>query len=108
MAFDPKEHTIDPSTGFMVGKDTGHLSGIMSPPPVNPGVAIPYPKWVKPHANHVIRKQSAGAPDHVSTPEFPDFHVNRGDGAVTVLVKNAAEEAKALADPLAKPAEQGV
>lgn len=92
MGFNPAEHKMEPNSGLV--------------PPTNPGVAIPYPKWVKPHDSHVVKKETPGAPDHVSTPGFPEFHVNRGDGIVTVLVNDAAEEAKALADVSAKPEEE--
>ena len=57
----------------------------------------PFPKWVKPHASQIDRTA-----DHVSTPAFPDFNVGR-DGEVTVLVKNADEEAKATSASV-KPA----
>jgi hypothetical protein len=77
-----------------------------------------FPKWVKVHDSHIVRKESdvgvaidpaTGAArqytalPHVSTPAWQDFHVNREDGSVTVLVKDAEEEAKALAD--AQPVE---
>lgn len=74
-----------------------------------------YPKWVKPHDSHIVRKKldpihrglgssgghviaSADGPDHVSTPAFAQYHVDRLTGAVSVLVNDAEEEAKALAE----------
>lgn len=57
-----------------------------------------FPKWVQPHESHIVRKEMDGAPAHVSAPGFSEVHVNRIDGAVTVLVANEDEEARALAD----------
>ncbi len=42
-----------------------------------------YPKWVRPHRSHIA-------------PAFSEFHAHR-DGTITVLVKNAEEEAMAHA-----------
>lgn len=56
-----------------------------------------FPKWVTPDESHIVRQKVEGAPDHVSTPGWPEYHVNRVDGSVTVLVKDADEEARALA-----------
>ena len=51
-----------------------------------------YPKFVEVNESLVHRKPSVdGTPDHVSVPEFPDFHVAR-DGKVTVMVHSADEE----------------
>ena len=50
-----------------------------------------YPKFVEPHGSHVVKTG-----DHISVPHFSHHHVDR-DGAVTVWVKDAEEEAKALA-----------
>jgi hypothetical protein len=50
-----------------------------------------FPKWVVPHESHVHQ-----AGDHLSAPLFPDHHVDR-EGKLTVLVRDADEEAKALA-----------
>ena len=75
---------------------------------------VQYPKWVKPHDSHIVRKKiidgqtQAGftanhlvvggeGPEHVSTPAFPQCHVNRETGEVTVLVKDEDEEKVALA-----------
>lgn len=60
-----------------------------------------FPKYVVPHGAHIVRQN-----DHVSTPNFPVFHVNRADNVVTVLVRNEDEEAFALADPTPKPEEE--
>jgi hypothetical protein len=95
MAFDPEQHEIDPKTGYMVDKETGHPVGLVSNPPVAAPVDTVWPKWIKPHDGHLVRKG-----DHVSTPHFPTFHVQRGTGEVTVLVKTEEEEAFALSDPL--------
>jgi hypothetical protein len=50
-----------------------------------------YPKWIEPHPSHL---DVAG--DHKSVSQFPEHSVDR-TGKVTVLVHDAAEEAKALA-----------
>lgn len=93
--YDPNEHYID-AKGFARHKRTGHLLGIEEQPPArHPEEGAAFPKWVAPHANHVQRLG-----DRLSAPHFhPDhFHVDRSDN-VTVLVRNAEEEAFALADP---------
>lgn len=65
----------------------------------------PYPRWVAVHESQVARKVAEdGSPIHVSVPNWPSFHVNRADGAVTVMVTNADEEARAQAEaPKADP-----
>lgn len=55
-----------------------------------------FPKWVAPHASHVDR-----IGDHVSVPHFPEFHVDR-KGNLTVLVRDAEEESRALAEKVAE------
>lgn len=96
MAIDER-HEIDTATGFVVDKKTGIPIGLMSQPHLPVSLETDFPKWVIPDASHIVRKQVDGAPDHVSTPGFAEFHINRLDGVVTVLVKDAEEEAKALA-----------
>jgi hypothetical protein len=80
-------------------------------------LAVEFPKWIVPHASHVARQKvdqkrtrpgsenslrAAGADEeHISTPAWPDFHVSRITGEVTVLVKDAKEEALALAEYVA-------
>lgn len=91
--YDPNLHFID-RNGFARHKDTGHLLGIEpAPPKRHPQEGSEFPKWVTPHHHHIHR-----VGDRLTTPKFAHFHVDREDG-VTVLVKNAAEEAFALADP---------
>lgn len=68
MAFDPEKHELDPD----------------------------WPKWVEPHESQIVRKSSPGAPDHISTPNWPEFHVDRVSGTVSVLVSNKDEEKRAL------------
>jgi hypothetical protein len=97
MAFDPENHEIDSRTGFMVHKDTGHPIGLV-PPPVHSPCDIEWPKWVKVHDSHILRKEIGGAPDHVSVPAFPDFHVNRENGEVTVLVHDEDQEKLATSE----------
>jgi hypothetical protein len=89
--FDQENHTIDPVTGFVIHKDDGHLIGIEQvPSPVVRGVE--WPKWVVPHDSQIQRKKTEGFPDHVSTPGFADYNVNRVNGEVMVLVADEDEE----------------
>lgn len=95
--YDPNLHYID-AKGFARDKKTNHLLGIEEAPPErHPEEGSEFPKWVSPHPNHVHRLG-----ERVSTPAFDAFHVDRQDN-VTVLVKDAAEEKLALADPHAPP-----
>lgn len=55
---------------------------------------IEFPKWVSPHDSHIVKSQDGTVQ---STPMFPDFHIDRLTGALTVLVHSAEEEAKAIA-----------
>lgn len=100
MALDER-HAIDPHTGFAVDKKTGVPVSLVGMPhlPVSP--ETDFPKWVTPHESHVV-VQDGG---HVVTPLFADFHVSRLDKSVTVLVKDAEEEAKALAAKIEPKAE---
>ena len=50
-----------------------------------------FPKWVEVHESHVHREE--GKPPVV--PRFPDFHVARDGGSITVLVTDAEHEARA-------------
>ena len=98
MAFDHENHTIDPATGFQVDKTTGHKIGLEN----RPAEKVPYvdfPKWIECHLGHIVRKRDGEGPEHVSTPAFPECHVDRVTGKVTVLVKDEEEEKLALADP---------
>lgn len=52
-----------------------------------------FPKHVEPHASHIHKAPGTG---HISTPGFSEHHVDRHD-KLTVLVRDAEEEAKALA-----------
>ena len=99
MAFDHENHIIDPATGFQIHKETGHRIGVDPAPPRPVHADTDWPKWVKPHDNHIHRHG-----DHLSTPHFPSHHVNRDGGDVMVLVHTPEEEAAALADPLAPTA----
>lgn len=65
-----------------------------------------YPKWVLVHLSHVHTKLGGDGQEHFSVPAFPEFHVDRLTRLVSVLVHDAEDEAKALADPAAKPVEQ--
>lgn len=91
MAFDPKLHAMDPVTGFMVDKETGQMAYVQPKPVVSPPVTE-YPKWVPVHESYIVRKKTEGAPDHVSVTGYSDFHVNRVDGVVTVLVADEDAE----------------
>ena len=91
-----ERHEIDPKTGFMVHKETGQPVGIFEAPPKEFHDDPDWPKWVTPHADQIVRTN-----DHVSVPAFPEFHVNRLDGSVTVLVANEDEEKAAMSAPVA-------
>jgi hypothetical protein len=60
-----------------------------------------FPKWVTPHTNHIVELQGGAK----ITPQFPEFHVARADGKVTVLVRDANEEKLAVEDPHSPPFE---
>lgn len=98
MAIDDR-HEIEPHTGFAVDKDSGHIVGLMQAPVARVAPDIEFPAWVAPHQSRIQVKKTEGAPDHVSVDGFSDIHVNRVDGAVTVLVKDAEEAERALAGP---------
>lgn len=101
MAFDPEVHTLD-AAGFQVDKVTGAKAGIDQAPLAAPSAVVgaEYPKWVKVHTSHIVKSHA----EHVSTPAFPTFHIDRVTKDVFVQVADAEEEAKALADA-AKPVE---
>jgi hypothetical protein len=86
MAFDPALHTIDPATGFMIDRRLGHRVGLEQAPVFSE--ATEYPKWVDVHPSHL---------DGGVAQEFGQTFRNR-DGAYTVLVKNAEDEARAKAE----------
>lgn len=97
MAFDPAIHEIHPETGFMVHKNTGHLVGIEQVPVVSEPAE--YPKWVEVHGSHL----NGGIAQ-----DFAETSRDRG-GVARVLVYDADEEAKALAEkPVDKPVEEPV
>lgn len=60
--------------------------------------AIEFPKWVKVHADHIVRGLGG-----VSVPTFAQHFVDRVSGAVTVLVHDAQEEARAIAASASPP-----
>lgn len=101
MALTKDNHVIDPHTGFAVDPNSGHPVGLVAKPHGRIDLSDEYPKWVEPHASHIVRKEMPGAPDHVSVKRFADWHINRETGALTVLVKNDAEEKLALAEYVA-------
>lgn len=108
MAFDHEVHEIEPSTGFAVNKDTGGILGIHEVPPQPTRGGQEWPKWVPVHDSYIVRRQTEGAPDHVSVPAWPNYHVNRMDGKVSVLVHDEDEEKRAAAEykePTAKDAQ---
>lgn len=92
MAFDANQHEYD-AQGFMIDKTTKQRVGLENPPPAAPPKDNDYPKWVPVHPSQVVRKG-----DYASTPNWPTFSVDRITRAITVLVKDADEEAKAVAD----------
>lgn len=107
--FDPELHEVDPATGFHVNKETGGIVGVV-PAPIPPAIHNEWPKWVKVHDSHIVRKKADTGnaefdgnavvvrnpddkvPESISTPGYADSHVNRVTGEVTVLVNNEDEE----------------
>jgi hypothetical protein len=68
------------------------------PPPAEPAKPSPperhdYPRWITPHPSHIVQLDHA---PNIVVPGFK-FDVNRDTGAVSVLVRNEVEEARALA-----------
>jgi hypothetical protein len=92
MAFEPERHEIDPRTGFIVDRETGHPTGLVPKPVLRVSDDHEWPKWVLPHASHIVRD----AFGNVAVPSFPEFYIRRHDGEVTVLVHDADEEAMAF------------
>jgi hypothetical protein len=100
--FDHENHFLD-EKGFARHKETGHLIGIEgAPAEKHPDVGGGFPRWVVPHADHVVREQR-GDIEHISTPHFTQHHVRRHDGEVTVLAHTPEEAEFALAAPAAAP-----
>lgn len=92
---------LDPVTGFQVDKELGHFVGLHQKP-VAPVPTSDYPKWVTPHSSQIVRTG-----DNVSTPGFPEMHIDRS-GNVTVLVADETDEMRAIspagsAEPEKKP-----
>lgn len=101
MSFNPDEHYID-GAGFQRHKETHHLVGIEGKPHQRVAEDEEWPKWVKPHPNHIKRQAKLGGAPHTSTPGFECFVNDREGGEVTVKVHDEEEEKRALADPHAK------
>lgn len=99
MAFDPKEHELN-EHGFAVHKESGHMVGIEQAPAKAPHHLDDneYPKWVHPHSSRIVRKNAPNSPEHVSVHGYEHVHVDRSDGAVTVLVHSAEDEDRAAAE----------
>ena len=95
--FDPNQHEIHPQTGFIVDKDTGHRVGLdAAPVPASPP-GLEWPRMVVVHDSHVVRTKVEGQPDIIAVPGWPDYHVNRTDGAVMVIANNEEEAQRAAA-----------
>lgn len=90
MAFDPKEHVIDPATGLLVHKDGTHIVGLTSPV-APPAEFSEFPKWVVPHVSHIHLDQY----NRAHTPGWSQYHMDR-DNVLTVLVHDADEEHRAI------------
>lgn len=95
-AFDSAVHEIDPLTGFQLDKDTGNISGVVAKPPIPATEPTEWPKWVKLHESQIVRRKNDGAPDHVSAPDFEEFHVDRVTGEVSALVEDEDEAKRAM------------
>ena len=108
MAFDAENHEIDPATGFAVHKDDGHVIGLEQAPPAKPFGNPEWPKWVKVSDSQIVRQKRDGAPDHVSVPGWPNYHVDRTSGDVTVLVDNEDDEKIATSEAKAEDGKDGI
>lgn len=97
MAYDPDNHAIDPKTGFLVHKDTGHMVGIEQAPAAKVHHDKEWPKWVPLNESYVERVKLEPAPavdgdgkaplaPVLRVHGFTHYHVNRGDNVVTVPV----------------------
>lgn len=86
MVYDPAQHILDPQTGFIVHKDLGHRIGL-EPAPVRTETTE-FPKWVEVHESHL---------DGGVAQEFAQTEHTRA-GLFRVLVNDAEEEAKAIAE----------
>jgi hypothetical protein len=64
-----------------------------APHPKHEHEGADYPKWVKPHDSHIV----VGATGAISVPGFSEFHLDRMNNSVTVLVEDAKTEKRALA-----------
>jgi hypothetical protein len=64
-----------------------------------------WPKWVEIHPSQIVRKESGDAPASVSVAGFEHFF-DRVTGAVKVLVHNAEDEARALAEKVEAKVEE--
>jgi hypothetical protein len=87
-------HTIDPATGMLIDKETGHHIGIEQKP-FDKVEFSEWPKWVVVHADHIVKKVVEGVGEHISVPAWPIFHVNRETKEVTVLVRDEDDAKKA-------------
>ena len=96
MAFDHKEHFIDPASGFMKHKETGHMIGLEPAPAKRVNDETEYPKWVKVHEGHVKHHALHG---YVTTPSWGEPHVDRATNEIKVLVQNEDEEVRAMSAP---------
>ena len=61
-----------------------------------------YPKWVVAHKSHIHVTTWPNGAKHITTPDWPEFHINRIDGIVSVLVNTAEEAARATAEKIAE------
>ncbi len=88
MAFDKDRHEFD-KRGFMVEKDTKEVAGQKERwLEKHEHHGSEYPKWVKPHKDHVIEVHgNKVAPNH-------EFAIDRDSKEVAVKVHDATEEEK--------------
>ena len=78
------------------------LKGLVSRPIARVSDEREYPKFVEVHPSHIVR-----VGDHVSTPAFPIFHIDRNTKVVTVQVQSAIEEHLAIVGSPMEPAHPG-
>lgn len=98
MAYDEKLHRLD-DHGFIVDRHTGQRVGLEQTRSESPR-DVEFPKWVKVHDSQIVRQNAQGG-EHISTPRWPQYVIDRVTQEVRVLVANVEEEAEALRDIVA-------
>jgi hypothetical protein len=105
MAYNSAEHRIDPKSGFIVDKKSGHPIGLVADPKLGqiPNAGADYPSWVRAHDSWIVRLE--GRPP--VTPMLGHCHVDRNTGEVTVMVADEDAAKRAMGEmPKPTPPEE--